>query len=116
MYTQIWNKYLPVIRILLKKSVAEEQKLGLNRIDFEVGSRSRKPSCTFTVKLVKGHMDTVSQSVPARELIATLLDDEVAKDLLRKNHYVISLNSDFQLKIKNTTPQPEPALENAREH
>ena len=107
MYTQIWNKYLPVIRILLKKSATAEQRLGLNRIDFERGGRSRKPTCSFNIDLIKGHFGAVSQSVPARELVATLLDDDVTKSLLRKNHYHISLNADFQLKIINNTPPGE---------
>ena len=38
MYTHIWKKYLPIIRILLKKSITESQVLDLNRIDFERAS------------------------------------------------------------------------------
>jgi len=101
MYTHTWNKYLPVIRILLKRSVNEEQKVGLNRIDFENGSRNRKFSCSFNVELEKGRLSKMSQSAPAKELIAVLLEDAVSKDLLRENTYVISLNSSFQLTIKN---------------
>jgi len=46
----------------------------------------------------------ISQSAPAKELIAVLMDDEIAKSLLRQNHYKISLNSDLQLSITNITP------------
>ena len=35
MYTQIWNKYLPIIRILLKRSTGSDQTLNLNATDFE---------------------------------------------------------------------------------
>lgn len=103
MYTHIWNKYLPVIRILLKKSAAAEQKVGLNRIDFETANRSRKPACSFNIELANGRFVALSQSVPAKELVTTLLEDDVAKSLLRQNHYTISLNSDFQLSITNNT-------------
>ena len=106
-YTQVWNKYLPVIRILLKRSVTAEQSLGLNRIDFEKGNRTRKPACSFNVELVNGRFSTISQSVPAKELIAALMEDEVSKTLLKQNTYAISLNADFQLKIKNNTPASE---------
>jgi hypothetical protein len=106
-YTQVWNKYLPVIRILLKRSATEEQSLGLNRIDFEKGSRTRKPTCSFNIELVNGRLSTIIQSVPAKELITAMLDDDVTKSLLRQNTYAISLNSDFQLKIKNNTPASE---------
>lgn len=106
-YTQVWNKYLPVIRILLKRSATEEQSLGLNRIDFEKGSRTRKPTCSFNIELVNGRLSTIIQSVPAKELVTAMMDDEVTKSLLRQNTYAISLNSDFQLKIKNNTPASE---------
>lgn len=104
MYTHIWNKYLPVIRILLKKSVAGEQKMGLNRIDFEKGNKTRKPACSFNIELVKGRFSTISQSAPAKDLVTVLLEDEVSKALLRQNHYTISLNSDLLLSISNITP------------
>ncbi len=107
MYTHIWNKYLPVIRILLKKSAAEQQKMGMNRTDFEKGNRSRKPACSFNVELVNGRFSTITQSAPAKELVAVLLEDQVAKTLLRQNHYTISLNSDLQLSITNITPAEE---------
>lgn len=104
MYTHIWNKYLPVIRILLKKSAAAEQKMGLNRTDFEKGNRNRKPACSFNIELANGRFVTLSQSAPAKDLVSTLLGDEVTKSLLKQNHYTISLNSDFQLSITNSTP------------
>ena len=107
MYTHIWNKYLPVIKILLKKSVTAEQKMGLNRTDFEKGNRTRKPACSFNVELTNGRFNTVSQSAAAKDLVTVLLEDEIAKPLLRQNHYKISLNSDFQLSIINTTPVEE---------
>ena len=107
MYTHIWNKYLPVIKILLKKSVTAEQKMGLNRTDFEKGNRTRKPACSFNVELTNGLFNTVSQSAAAKDLVTVPLEDEIAKPLLRQNHYKISLNSDFQLSIINTTPVEE---------
>ncbi|MGZ8541260.1 MAG: hypothetical protein ACXWV6_11465 [Chitinophagaceae bacterium] len=104
MYTHIWNKYLPVIRILLKKSAAEEQKMGLNRTDFEKGNRTRKPACSFNIELEKGRFVTLSQSVPAKDLVAALMVDDVSKALLKQNNYNISLNSDLLLCITNKTP------------
>jgi len=111
MYTHIWSKYLPVIRILLKKSAAAEQKMGLNRTDFEKGNRSRKPTCTFNIELINGRFSAISQSAPAKDLIALLLDDEISKTLLRQNNYKITLNSELQLTIINTTPKVEAIAE-----
>jgi len=85
--------------------------MGLNRTDFEKGNRTRKPACSFNIELVKGRFVTLSQSAPAKDLVAALLVDEVSKTLLRQNHYTISLNSDLLLSITNRTPVEEVAAE-----
>ena len=107
MYTYTWKKYLPVIRILLKRSAAEEQKMNLNRIDFERGSRNRKISVHFSIELVKGRLSSSTLSVPAKNLVTVLLEDDVTRTIVRQNQYDITLGSDFQLTIKNTTPPAE---------
>ncbi|MEO7923771.1 MAG: hypothetical protein ABIR30_08830 [Chitinophagaceae bacterium] len=109
MYTYTWKKYLPVIRILLKRSAAVEQTVNLNRTDFEKTTKLRKPACSFAVDIVKGRLSAGNLSVPARDLVAILQEDEVIRGLLRDNHYAVSLNSDFLLSIRNITPvlQPE---------
>ncbi len=105
MYTYTWKKYLPVIRLLLKRSATAEQTVSLNRTDFEKTTKLRKPACSFSVEIVKGRLTTINnQSVPAKDLIEILQEDEIAKTLMRQNQYAVSLNSDFILSIKNITP------------
>ena len=105
MYTYTWKKYLPVIRLLLKRSASEEQTVSLNRTDFEKTTKLRKPACSFSVEIVRGRLNTINnQSVPAKDLVEILQEDETAKTLMRQYHYAISLNSDFLLSIKNITP------------
>lgn len=105
MYTYTWKKYLPVIRLLLKRSATAEQTVSLNRTDFEKTTKLRKPACSFSVEIVKGRLTTINnQSVPAKDLIEILQEDEIAKTLMRQFQYAISLNSDFILSIKNITP------------
>jgi len=109
MYTSTWKKYLPVIKLLLKKSATAEQSFKLNRTDFEKNNRNRKPACSFNIGLTKGKFNVLTQSAPAKDLVEVLMQDEGAKTLLRANQYTISLDSDLVLKIKDTTP----VLENA---
>lgn len=108
MYTYTWKKYLPVIRILLKKSVDAEQTVNLNRIDFERTTKLRKPVVTFNVDVVKGRLNPIVKSVPARDLIEILQEDETTRSLMRPQQYNIALNGDFVLTIKNITPPEEP--------
>ncbi|HEY4151645.1 MAG TPA: hypothetical protein VGM41_22050 [Chitinophagaceae bacterium] len=105
MYTHIWNKYLPIIRILLKKSASGDQTLNLNRIDFERAGTGRKAGYKFTIQLNNGRVANVISTSPlAMDLAAVLLEDAVVKELVRTNNYEVSLNTKFQVSLKNTTP------------
>ena len=115
MYKHVWNKYLPVIRILMKRSVAGVQKLALNRTDFERVSRGRKAYPTFHIELEKGKVTTLSPSVPAKELAASLLEDETTRALLRQDNYKFTLKSDLELVITNLTPSAKEPSESEQQ-
>src|SRR5215213_4394395 len=107
MYTQVWTKYLPIIRILLKRSASGEQTLDMNRIDFERAGSGRKAGYKFTIEFRKGRVGNLISSSPlASNLASVLLQDAVLKDLFQKNDYDISLNTKFQLHLKNLSPEP----------
>jgi hypothetical protein len=103
MYTHIWSKYLPIIKILLKRSATADQTLSLNRIDFERAGSGRKAGYKFNIDFSNGKVSNViSGSALASDLATVLLQDEMAKNLFRENEYKISLNTKFQLAIKNS--------------
>jgi hypothetical protein len=105
MFTQIWNKYIPIIRILLKKSASEEQTLNMNRTDFERAAGGRKVKYSFTLLLNRGRVSNViGQTVLVKELTQVLLEDDSIRPLLRKNDFELTMNTSFQLMIKNCTP------------
>ena len=102
MYTSIWRKYLPIIKILLKRSANGEQVLDLNRVDFERAGSGRKAGYKFTIELNNGKVRNVISGSPlALNLATVLLEDDANVDVLRNNHYEISLNTKFQLTTKN---------------
>jgi hypothetical protein len=107
MYTYIWNKYLPVIRILLKKSATGDQLLSLNREDFERAGTGRKAGYKFTIEFVEGKVSNViSGSDLASHLAAAMLEDTATKMILLTGHFQVILNTKFQITVKNITPQP----------
>lgn len=107
MYTQVWTKYLPIIRILMKRSATGEQSLDMNRIDFERAGSGRKAGYKFTIEFRKGRVGNLISSSPLASNLATvLLQDAVLRDLFQKNDYDVSLNTKFQLHIKNLSPEP----------
>lgn len=109
MYNLTWKKYLPVIRILLKKSAVAEQCMTLNRTDFERSSKIRKPVCAFEIELISGRLDRLNPQAQVKSLLEVLHEDDATRLLLRKHHYGISLSSDFRLCIRNHhAPAQEP--------
>lgn len=108
---QVWGKYLPIIKILMKRAATGDQKLDMNRIDFERVGSGRKAGYKFNIEFVKGRVDNMISGVPmASQLATVLLQDETAKQLLLKNDYNISMNTKFQLGIKYV-PIPADPLE-----
>lgn len=102
MYNHIWKKYLPIIRILMKKSVSGDQVLDLNRVDFERAGTGRKAGYKFTIEFTDGKVgNVISGSALAMHLAAVILEDDGAKQIINENNYEISLNTKFQLSIKN---------------
>lgn len=99
MYKRIWEKYVPVVKILMKKSDAEPQVLGLNKLDFERAG-NRKTGYRFTIEFIDGKVaNIISDSPLAVELAHQLLEDEATQDLLREKNMSVSLNTKYQLTI-----------------
>jgi hypothetical protein len=109
MYTQVWAKYLPIIKILLKKSIADNQELILNRIDFEKLGIARKAGYKFTILFEEGKAaNTIGSSQLARDLATVLLENNDTKYLFKHNTYEITLTPKFLLQIVNKTKNPVP--------
>ncbi len=101
MYNHIWRKYLPIIKILLKKSRTEDQVLMLNRVDFEKAGTGRKAGYKFTIEFTDGKVGNVISGSPlAMNLAEVILEDQAAKDILIENNFEVSLSTKFQLTIK----------------
>ncbi len=107
MYTYIWNKYLPVIRILLKKSASGDQLLTLNREDFERAGSGRKAGYKFVIEFFQGKVNNViSGSDLASQLASVMVEDSATAAVLKTGNFEVILNTKFQITIKNVTPQP----------
>jgi hypothetical protein len=115
MYTQTWLKYLPIIKILLKRSVNGHQLLNLNTSDFEKLGATRKAGYKFNIQFSNGRVNNViSSSEMAKDLSSVLLEDKTVKELFTQNDYQVDMNAKFQLGIKfipKAAAQPEPVAE-----
>jgi hypothetical protein len=63
MFSQVWKKYLPVIMILLKRSVNGDQSLSMNPSDFQRAAGGRKIKYSFTnLQLINARINNTGQT------------------------------------------------------
>jgi hypothetical protein len=115
-YTQVWDKYLPIIRILLKRSNAGDQTLDMNSTDFEKAAAGRRDSYKFNIRFKRGRVDNAITSLVAKDLVSTLQKDETIKQLFMMNEYELDMTKNFKLLIRLLpevhATQEEPAQSN----
>jgi hypothetical protein len=102
-YITTWRKYIPVIRLHLKKSLSEEQSFKLNITDFESAGDRGKSGYTFNLTMENGKVtNNISGSAVARDLYEALKEDEIIKGILQDKAVKISVGKTFVLSIKTT--------------
>ena len=102
-YLQTWKKYLPVIRLHLKRSLVEEQSFKLNITDFESAGDRGKSGYTFNLQMENGKpTNSISGAPVARDLFEALKSDDIIKGMLEGRNVKISVGKTFVLSIKTT--------------
>lgn len=102
-YLTTWNKYIPVIRLHLKKSLTGEQSFKLNITDFESAGDRGKSGYTFNIALENGKVtNNISGSAVARDLFEALKSDDAIKAMLLEKNVKISVGKSFLLTIKTS--------------
>ncbi len=110
MYTNVWSKYLPIIYIVMKRSIAAEQILALNAGDFERAGMKRKSGYKFSFGLKDGKLKNVIIDFPlASSLASVLLEDKGVNELIQTNEFNITLSPKYELTIRHI-PQPQEAV------
>jgi|SRR6266487_3570429 len=100
-YLNLWNKYIPAIRILLKRSITSEQKISLNNSEFESAGDREASGYTFNLEIEKGKVvNDITGTAVARDLYAIIKKDAAIKEFLKERKIKISLGKSFVLKIK----------------
>jgi hypothetical protein len=100
-YLSTWKRYIPVIRLHIKKSFNEEQAFKLNITDFESAGGSSKSGYTFNIQMENGKViNNISGSAVARDLFEALKADDAIKAMLQDKSIKISVGKSFMLTIK----------------
>jgi hypothetical protein len=102
-YLTTWKRYLPVIRLHLKRSLVEEQQFKLNITDFESAGDRGKSGYTFNIQMENGKViNNISGSAVARDLYELLKSDDAIKAMLQDKSVKIRVGKSFTLSIKTS--------------
>ncbi len=100
-YTQLWKKYLPIIRILLKKTEDGDQKLQIYKHEFVSTGAKNKLGYIFNLELVNGKAVNKSNSTaPAFDLLNLMNDNELIAQWLKEKSVKISVNKACELNLQ----------------
>ena len=104
LFVAAWKKYLPFIRLLMKKSITGEQTLSTNRIDFERGGMPKRPGHAFMVSFISRRPGNIAANDEfTRAFIAAVQDDAVIGGYVEAGNYCFVFNNKYELVIKNIT-------------
>jgi hypothetical protein len=97
----LWTKYLPAIRILLKKAVNEGQKISLSKIELQSIDNRKNPNFSFNLEILNGKIEN-SIGVPAmgKDLFSVLNGDLVVRNFMIDKKIMIQMSRSSLLTFK----------------
>jgi hypothetical protein len=107
-FAGIWSRYLPAIRILVKKAVISDQVIDIDRSDLELVAGIKKSGYRFSIDFIKDKPNLLfSNDDLSKAFIAVVSSDEVIRKYFLDNNYTFSFNTRYQLLIQNNTMQQD---------
>jgi hypothetical protein len=102
-FDSTWRKYMPLIRLMMRRAAKESQLLSLSKFDFIKAGAATKGSHGFKISFVKGSAENALHHQLAKDFLSAMMRDAAIKEMLASNDYDIGMNSKFELSIKNRT-------------
>jgi hypothetical protein len=100
-YLHLWMKYVAVIRLLLKKTDTENQRLRLYKYEIENLGHKAMAGYVFSFELNNGKLSKlVSTTAIAKDLVEILNNDIPTRKWLKEHSIKISLDKSFELLIE----------------
>ena len=100
-YLYLWMKYAAVIRVLLKKTDKENQKLQLYKHEFENGGNKAKSGYVFSFEIINGKVvKKVCTTSVAGDLVKILDSHSDIKNWLKDRHVKVSMEKSFELQLE----------------
>lgn len=101
-FLALWTKYLPVIRILLKKSVNEEQQVSLGKMELQSVDNRKNANFSFNLAIIKGKVENSIGSNPiAKDLFYVLNNDMIVRGFMSDKTITMQMTRASLLTLKS---------------
>ena|SRR5882672_637207 len=82
-FLALWTKYLPAIRILLKRSLNEVQQITLSKLEMQSVDNRKNVNHSFNLDILKGKIEN-SVGVPpmGKDLYNVLSNDQITRNFM----------------------------------
>ena len=88
----LWTKYLPAIRILLKKAVNEEQQFTLNKIELQSVDNRKNVNFSFNLEISNGKVENgLGVSPMGKDLYNVLSGDLLVRKFMLDKKIMIQM-------------------------
>lgn len=100
-FLHVWMKYDKVLRLLLKKTDTENQKLQLYKHEFENRGIRSKSSFEFNLEMNNGRtVNFLNTPAIARDLAQILNNNSETKDWLKERNIKLSMGESLVLQLE----------------
>jgi hypothetical protein len=91
-FLALWTKYLPAIRILLKRSVNEEQQISMGKMELQSVDNRKNVNFSFNLEISKGKVEN-SIGVPpmGKDLFNVLSNDLIVRNFMSDKNIIIQM-------------------------
>jgi len=101
-FLSIWAKYLPAIRILLKKSVIEGQEISLGKLELQSVDNRKNANFSFSLEISKGKVENNIGTAPiGKDLFSVLSGDSIIKSFMDDKNISIQMTRASLLTLKS---------------
>jgi hypothetical protein len=100
-YLHLWMKYSHVMRVLLKKTDEENQKLRLFKHEFDSIGAKTNSGFVFSLELKNGKaIKTTNTTAIARDLVQLIDNDNALRNVLKDRSIKVSLDKTYELQLE----------------
>ena len=88
----LWTKYLPAMRILLKKAMNEEQQLAFSKIELQSVDNRKNVNFSFNLEISNGKVEsTLGVSPMGKDLFNVLNSDLLVRSFMLDKKIMIQM-------------------------